>query len=210
MDLSKLLHGFVKNKIMIFLSCYIDLSKLTHGFLWFVTWICQSSTYFSPFALCQTKPRWSLTKSSKHDEAPALNQCLGSVLPLAMFLTLWSQPLRSFRLVCASDLSKRCSLVAFCCNDLAFCCSEQYQCVIAQLLGFCWADFGSRQTCLFLWRTFRFTTSSLARMLLSRGLYININKPSTMLPNILENSLPKYEFRCLQFPFLGGTQAIYV
>ena len=56
----------------------MDLSKLIHGF----------------FALCQTKPSWSLTKISKLVEASALNErcwmsqsthCLGSVVPMAMF-----------------------------------------------------------------------------------------------------------------------------
>ena len=33
MDFSKLLHGFVKIDIWIFLSCYMDLSKLLLGFV---------------------------------------------------------------------------------------------------------------------------------------------------------------------------------
>ena len=65
MDLSKLLHGFVKIDIWISLcrymdlsklnvltsvSCNMDLSKLLHGFFKVVTRISQGfSVYFSPF-----------------------------------------------------------------------------------------------------------------------------------------------------------------
>ena len=51
MDLSKLIHGFVKIDTWTSLSCYMDLSKLLDGFVKVVTWICQScSMYFSHFA----------------------------------------------------------------------------------------------------------------------------------------------------------------
>ena len=44
----------------------MDLSKLLHGFVKVVTWICQS--FYVSIALCQTKPSWSLTKFSKFVE----------------------------------------------------------------------------------------------------------------------------------------------
>ena len=92
--------GFVKVVTWIFRSCYMYLSKLIHVFLLFVTWISQiwymgfskllhgflridtyislswcmdSSTLFHVFlVLYQTKPSWSLTKSSRLIEASAL------------------------------------------------------------------------------------------------------------------------------------------
>ena len=71
MGFSKLLYGFVKIDIRKSSSCYMDISRFIHGFLKVVTWICQSfymdlSKLFHVFlALCQIKPGWSLTKSSK-------------------------------------------------------------------------------------------------------------------------------------------------
>ena len=44
LDLSKLLHGFIKidTWISLWRSCCMDLSKLVHVFLEVVTWICQN------------------------------------------------------------------------------------------------------------------------------------------------------------------------
>ena len=71
-------------------SCYLDLSKLLLGFV----------KLFCVFlVLCQSKPRWSLTKISKLVEASALNwsywmslsyQCFGSAVPFAMFFPAYS------------------------------------------------------------------------------------------------------------------------
>ena len=64
---------------------YMDFCKLLHGFVEVVPGIPRP---------CQTKPSWSLTKNSELIEASALTyscllsqstQCLGSVVPLAMF-----------------------------------------------------------------------------------------------------------------------------
>ena len=96
---------------------YWDLSKLIHWFFFklfdrfvkidnrislkVVTWICQSCyldflLFYVFLVLCQSKPRWNLTKISKLVEASALNwsywmslsnQCLGSAVPFAMFFS---------------------------------------------------------------------------------------------------------------------------
>ena len=73
----------------------MNLSQLLHGFVTVASWIRQSwSMYFLPFAK-QNQAKVCLTKISKLVEASALNlscwmsqstQCLGSVVPLAMFL----------------------------------------------------------------------------------------------------------------------------
>ena len=81
MDFSNLFNGFVKINTWISLSCYMDLLKNMD---------LSKLFYFS----CQTKPNWSLAKISKFFEAFSLNrrcwmsqgtQCLGSVVPLAIF-----------------------------------------------------------------------------------------------------------------------------
>ena len=67
LDLSTLLHRFVKVVKWISQSCYMDISNLLNRFGKFVTWICQSryidllhmalSKLVYVFrALCQTKP----------------------------------------------------------------------------------------------------------------------------------------------------------
>ena len=74
-------------------------------FIKVVIWICQGCSMF--FALCQTKPRWSLTKISKLVEVKVLNeshntQCLGSVVPLAI-LTLCALNLKLFHISIGSQ-----------------------------------------------------------------------------------------------------------
>ena len=69
--------GFVKIYTWISLSCYMRLSKLLHGLVKVVTWICQELFYVYN-ALCQKNQCW-MSKST---------QCLGSIVPLAMFSKL--------------------------------------------------------------------------------------------------------------------------
>ena len=86
-DFSKFWHEFI---------CFdMDLSKTLYGFLEVVAWVYRVVYLF--LAICQKKTSWSLTKISKLVEASPLNkrcwlsqsiQCLGSVLPLAMFKML--------------------------------------------------------------------------------------------------------------------------
>ena len=104
-DFSKFWHEFicVSLDISLFMDLfklYMDLSKfwyglskMLYGFVEVVAWVCQGCNIdFSPST---KKTSWSLTNISKLVEASPLNkrcwlsqsiQCLGSVVPLAMFL----------------------------------------------------------------------------------------------------------------------------
>ena len=75
----------IKIVTWIYQNWYMDFCKLLHGFVKVVPGIPRP---------CQTKPSWSLTKNSELIEASAQTyscllsqstQCLGSVVPLAMF-----------------------------------------------------------------------------------------------------------------------------
>ena len=66
-----------------------------------------SKLFYRFITLCQTKPRWSLTKISKLVEVKVLNeshntQCLGSVVPLAI-LTLCALNLKLFHISIGSQ-----------------------------------------------------------------------------------------------------------
>ena len=103
-NLSKLLHRFLYSITWICQIWYVDFSTLIHGFVKVATLICWKCyldvTKLLPvfLALCQTKPSRSLTKISKIVEASVLNsrswlsqstQYLGSVVPLALFVSLF-------------------------------------------------------------------------------------------------------------------------
>ena len=62
MDLSKLIHGFLKVVTWSSQNLYMDLLNLLYGYVKVITWICQTCCIFF-LALSKTKPSWCLTNT---------------------------------------------------------------------------------------------------------------------------------------------------